>query len=121
MFFGWLICWHAPLNMRLVDSENNGKTDRIPRLSAPRAPAHPSTMPYLLSISFMGKGGGDTNMGNDGEKRRLWLASERASSKHTEGRDDSQSRFHVPLKEKDRESPSHVGQVTRCDCHGNFT
>ena len=60
-------------------------------------------------------------MGNDGEERRLWLASERASSKHIGGRDDSQSRFHVPLKEKDRETSSHVDQVTRCDCSGNFT
>lgn len=45
MFFGWLICWHAPLNMLLVDSENNSKTDRIPCLSAPRTPKH-----YALSF-----------------------------------------------------------------------
>jgi hypothetical protein len=49
-----------------------------------------------------------------------WRVRERESSKHIGGRDDSQSRFHVPLKEKDRDTSSHVGQVTRCDSSRPF-
>jgi hypothetical protein len=120
MFFEWLICWHAPLNMRLVDSENNGKTDRIPCLSAPRTHKH-----YALSfIHLLWRGGRVWAWLRETEIVAGEWERERESVANTNrwvgggGRDDSQSRFHVPLKEKDRETSSHVGRVTRCDSSG---
>jgi hypothetical protein len=84
MFLGWLICWHAPLNMWLVGSENNGKTDRIPSLPGP-PPPHPHThcQLYRLPSPFEtreGKEYGTERVRRDekgGGGSRAWRASGR--------------------------------------------
>jgi hypothetical protein len=67
MFFGWLICWHAPLDMWLVDSENNSKTDRIPCLSQ-----LPATQALCLIFfpSLLPRGQRGTRYGNEGVRER---------------------------------------------------
>jgi hypothetical protein len=71
MFSECLVCWHAPLDMWLVGSEHNGKTDRIPR---PPRVANP-WLAYRLPSPFgtgegmdMGRremGGPTDNAGHD--------------------------------------------------------